>query len=530
VSDARPAAASASESTRRTTLLAGLAVLILTVCALAAGGLWGFPVQDDTYMIRLLRMGGPELIRSEHPERRIMGLLIADAVRVAGEHPLPYVAAGVLCWVIFAAETALLWVRLFPAWARAWPAAALAAVAPVVAQVQYTTLTTILPCVLPAMLVLGAALMLLARPDDQAGIGARAAAALLVAGAAALSEYAMASMLAAATLLVLSRRRRGAATLAVGAGVGYALYRLLGDLSARVTTDPDLQLEVTIRRIAGAPFRVVAAAWEGLAGAWGRSAAALRIDVESRTTIVAAAVAVVVALCVARAWRSGEAASDRPQDAGVRVGALIAAVLAGLLPPFLMREFPLTRIFETRYYVPVLAFAICATLGLLLAWSRPGFAALTLAGVVFLSADRLVEGAFQEKRLQSRLDHLGEIWRPLVGEKSGAVVVVTPERNGMSLEETMAKVTYRWGFPAGGRLWIMRPDDAKTEFGPRSSCRRPESLRWPQKTIRWPYPKEGIRALLWDDSPSSDPDLQPYFRGCAESPGSAGAAGVAHAR
>lgn len=514
MSDARPAAASALESTRRTTRLAGLAVLILTVCALAAGGLWGFPVQDDSYMIRLLRMGGPELIRSEHPERPLMGLLIAAAVRVAGEHPLPYVAVGVLCWVLFAAETALLWVRLFPAWARAWPAAALAVVSPVIAQVQYTTLTTILPCVLPTMLVLGAALMLLARPDAPAGAGARAAAALLVAGAAALSEYALASMLAGATLLFLSRRRRGAATLAVGAGVGYALYRMLGNLSARVTTDPDLQVDVALRRQVGAPFRVVAAAWECLAGAWGRAAAALQIDVESRTTIVSAAVGVVVALCVARAWRGGEAAPDRPGDVGVRVGALIAAVLAGLLPPFLMRGFPLTRVYETRYYVPVLAFAVCATLALLLAWSRPGIAAFTLAGVVFLSADRLVAGAFAEKRLQSRLDHLGESWRPLVGEDSGAVVVVTPERNGMSLEETMAKLTYRWGFPAGGRFWMMRPDDAKTDFGPRSSCRRPESLHWGQKTIRWPWPKEKIRALLWDDSPSSEPDLEPYFRGC----------------
>jgi hypothetical protein len=100
----------------------------------------------------------------------------------------------------------------------------------------------------------------------------------------------------------------------------------------------------------------------------------------------------------------------------------------------------------------------------------------------------------------------------------------------MSLEETMAKVTYRWGFPAGGRLWIMRPDDAKSEFGPRSSCRRPESLRWGQKTIRWPYPKETIRALLWDDSPSSDHDLVPYFRGCADASVSAGADVAASAR
>src|SRR4029450_14131918 len=82
------------------------AILIVVAGSLAAGARWGFPVQDDTYMIRLLRLGGTSLLRAEHPERPVVGLLMAAGVGLAGEHPLFYVSGGGACWLVFGAAAA----------------------------------------------------------------------------------------------------------------------------------------------------------------------------------------------------------------------------------------------------------------------------------------------------------------------------------------------------------------------------------------------------------------------------------------
>jgi len=99
-----------------------LALALFVVATLGYGAWFGFPVQDDTYMIRLLRLGGPARILSDHPDRPVYGFLLAAATGLAGEHRAFYVAIGLAGWLLFAGEAIWFWVLLFPEWASAWPA------------------------------------------------------------------------------------------------------------------------------------------------------------------------------------------------------------------------------------------------------------------------------------------------------------------------------------------------------------------------------------------------------------------------
>ena len=506
-----------SRRLRSMRLLFGAGLLTLISATLAVGGWWGFPVQDDTYMIRHLRMGGPERIVSEHADRPVVGRLMAAGARIAGESRPFYIAVGVLSWLALTLEAAALWARLFPEWAFAWPAVAIGIGAPVVTMVQFTTLTTILPCVLPVVLVLASLLMLLNRPDAEGTLGIRLGAALLAAAAAVFSEYALAAMAASVTFLFLRRRWRSALTLGAGVAVGYLVFRAISMVSVRATTDPDVQIENVTRGPLGVPLKILGAAWECLIGAWGRAATGFSLDWDTRSSILAATVALAAGLGAAAVGRRREG-TNHPAKAGGRLAALVAAVLAGLVPTFVIRGFPLTRVFETRYFIPVLAFASCATMGALMYASRPRVAPWILFAVVFLGVDRLVLRAFEEKRLQESLDRFGRQVRPLVATRveDGLLILVSSRVPGVSPEETMAKATYRWPFPEAGLFWIVPPHVANNLFGPRAGCRSVRSLMLDKASIRWERPTENIRSLLWDASYSDTLDVEPYFRGCAD--------------
>ena len=178
------------------------------------------------------------------------------------------------------------------------------------------------------------------------------------------------------------------------------------------------------------------------------------------------------AACVATLWR-GRAADAPPAPVGRRLAALIAAVTVGVAPAVVIKGWPLTRVFESRFFLPVLLMASCATMALLLAVLHSRFASVAILAVTFLAANRLVLGAIEERRLQSTLERFGERVRPLVLAERGLLVVVSPDRLRISEEEEMVKATSRWGSSQRGRLWILRPDEAAAQFGPRSGCRLP---------------------------------------------------------
>ncbi len=464
-------------------------------------------------MIRLLRLGGPSFILTENVDRPVVGRLVAACVRIAGEDRSLYIAIGLLFWLGLAAEGAFLWIRLFPRQSFAWPAVALAILAPIVTIVQFTTITTVFPCVVPVVLVLAALLILLSRPDDELGLLTRVAAGFLAASAAVISEYALATAAAAAALLVLRRYWLGALTVGAGVSLGYVVFRAISDVTVRVTTDPAIQLESILRKPLSAPFRILAAAWDCLVGSWGRAVSDLQIQWSSKSTLLATGVALAVAVSVV-ALRGSRASVDSPDPVGSNLLPVIGAVVAGLVPTFAIWRFPLTRVYETRYFLPILVFASCATIAGCLRLSRPRYAPIVLFVFLFVGVDRLILRAIEEKRLQTELEQFGERMRPFVGEEKGLVILVSPGRDGISPEETMAKATYPWHFPQAGRLWIVPPSGAEARFGPRSGCRSVESLRLEPRVIRWPRSDEPIRRVLYDAAHVGGPDPEPYFRGC----------------
>ncbi len=487
----------------------------MAASAIAVGAWRGFPVQDDTYVVRLLRLGGPTLVESQHADRPIAGFLISTVSRIAGEHRPLYIAVGLLGWMLLALEAALLWSRLFPEWSYAWPVISISVMSPVVTLVQFTTITTVFPCLLPVILVLAALLCLLGRPDAAAGAPARIGAALLALSAAVVSEYAIATVLAAATLLLFQRRWRGIVTLLGGVFVGYVVYRAISDVTLRMTTNPQVQLRVLLQGSGSFPFRLLSATWQSTIGSWSAVASEMHVEWDSKSTLVALAIGLVSATGAAVALRPLASSGQGPRAAGPRLAALVAAVFVGLSPIFAIWDFPLTRVFETRYYLPVLVFSTCAVVGGLLSLTRARFAPLVIFAVVFLSTNRLVLRSVEEGKLQRMLERFGESVRPYVGREPGIVVLVSPTGARISPEETMAKATFRWAFPEAGRLWIVRPDNAEKMLGPRSSCRSGDELRLDAQRIRWPRPAEPFRRVLWDSSHSDEADPEPYFRGCA---------------
>ena len=74
-----------------------------------------------------------------------------------------------------------------------------------------------------------------------------------------------------------------------------------------------------------------------------------------------------------------------------------------------------------------------------------------------IAANRLVDQAFEEKRLQARFDGLGARVRPFVDRTPGLVVLVTPDQTRQSAEEVSVKVAFRWSAAESNRFWIVRP-------------------------------------------------------------------------
>lgn len=494
-------------------LQALLGLFVLGVIAL--GAVWGFPAQDDGYVFRLFRAGGLRAIVEQHPDRPLYGFMLAQTARLFGEHRLLYIALGLLAWSVLAAETAALWKRLYPEFRSLWPVAALASVSPVLAHVQFTTVTTVYPDLLPVELVFAAVIVALSRRDRLATV----AALLLAAAAAALSEYGVATSLAATAFFLVRREKRSAGTIFIGAVAGYAVYRAMSDVAVRKVTNPSLQWSRWIERPLDPIPRIVAATWDSVVGVWGRAAGRVELDWSSKSSLIGAALALVVALAVVRLAREPAVSDgDPPQPAShSRLGALIAAVAAGLIPVVAIRGWPLSGQYSTRYLLSVSPFACCATIGILALVVRHRYLPIAMALLSFLAADQLVRGAWEERRLSIQLARTSDALRPFVHHIDGLTVLVEgrwPDRN---VQELIGRMTHQWNNEDARRLWILRPDAALDPFGTRMGCRDLTSLAINPNNIKWPPPDPRIAQFLFDDSADA-PVFQPYYLDCPHAP------------
>src|SRR5262249_21895345 len=159
--------------------------------------------------------------------------------------------------------------RLFPGERDIAPLSAILTLTPILVTTQYTTATTLLPCNLPVSLCI-AALLLCLRGD--AGDRERArlfGAFVLVGGAVAVSEYGIAAGAAAIALLLVLRRPKAAGVVLVGLIFGYVVFRLTGDVTARMKQTPSVQIDKFLKRPHAALFRFLEGMWHCLVGAWG---------------------------------------------------------------------------------------------------------------------------------------------------------------------------------------------------------------------------------------------------------------------
>jgi hypothetical protein len=493
----------APTSEKTANVLVGTLLAVFALGTIAFGAFSGFPVQDDTYLVRLQRLGGGEGRILEHHDRPIVAFLVASSARWLGERPAPYIAIALAFWAAFAAVAVRFWRRLFPEWRQAWPAVALAAVSPLLTVIQFTTVTTVFPDLLPVLLLLGALLLLFERPDDEAGWAPRIVAAALAATGVAVSEYGLASAIACTVFLLLRGRRRAMWTLVSGAAAGYGLFRWISDVRIRGATDPQIQIVQLVANPWPNPLRALSAAWYSLAGAWGSGLGAIRLEWSSKSTLVAALVAVLVAGLAAALASPRPASPNVPRVAG-RVIALVVAVVAGLVPVVIIQGWPFQLVYESRFLLPVVVFATCATVATALRMTTPAFQPLVVFLLCFIAANRLVDQAFEEKRLQARFDGLGSRVRPFLQGTTGLVVLVTPDQTRQSAESS--------------RFWIVRPTMLARRFESRAGCPDLADVRLPRQSYGWERTTDRISLLLWDpgESEHNAPATRPvaYFAGC----------------
>jgi hypothetical protein len=478
--------------------------LVVPFAALAGAvgfGAWtGYPVHSDAVLTLLERERGKAVLAKYHPDRPLYGWMLQLTENVTGTGRAVQVGIALAAWAVLAWLTSLLWKRLFPGEERWSWLPALLLFSPIVVQVQFVGLTIAYPGVLPVSLALGA--LLLDLPPREVRRPARAAAALLLAGlAAVISEYGVAAAFGAAALALVMRHRRTALLLALGAGAGAILFRLTSDASAR----PDVSIATQLPNVLDHPMRAfghwIAGFWYALAGAYGEAVWRMKLDPDSRGTVVAFALGLLAVPFVAAAVRRFAASDTRAFDRR-RALALIVALGATMLPVVLADRGVAwfgasVSSYETRFLLPALPFACVLAAAALVRVVVPNVLPVAASILALLCVQQAWQGAFDLRREQARARELGRVLQPLVRRSPGITLAVVPENpSPMSNPITTSKVTLGWPADEAARTWVSSLDKAPRLVGSRERCRVGETISIPGE-IRWAGRSGPLGQVLW---------------------------------
>lgn len=452
-----------------------LALIALPMAAaMAAGAIWGFPVFDDAYYLMSLREQAADGLAAQHRDRPVYGALLQAAALTFGRAEAPCVALAVGFWALLAWQTHRLWKRLFPEQADLSALAAALVFASPLIEIQFTTVTTVFPVILPVTLCLAAVLFLLRKGQNDMRDWAIAAA--LTALAALVSEYAIVTAAAGSALLLGLRRVRSAIAVAVGAGLGYLAFRLLADISERPKVDSVARLGEALGRLWTTLTQWVSALAYTLAGAYGRAVSEFRLEWSSRGTLVAA-LAGAVAAAGAAAWLRPAPGLAPSRERSRHHVALLLAVAAGLCVVVLSGSNPLSADpYRSRYRLPVVPFAVAATLAAVDRIVRPKYRAAVFASLAFLASWRIADGAFRVRREQQLMEDVGRRLLPLVQGSTGLVIGVVPDLQMLGSSDITPKVTKLWTDQDAGRVLVFPRGEAEEVIGVRLACVSPDTI------------------------------------------------------
>jgi hypothetical protein len=444
---------------------------ILAYCAFRA-----FPVYDDGYLLLLIQEAGVGGIAAAHPDRPVFGLLLEFCARVGGTSPVTYIVVSILGWLGLAVEASLLWQTLFPTSPDFGPVVGALCLSPVFVQTQFTTVTVALIAGLAINLSLAGLLIVLDDRTESFSILRVAAASVLTVAGALVSEYGVFTSLAGAALLLVLRRLRATALLTAVAGIGYGIFRATGRADFRTELHPAIVGVMALKRPLEGLLREVSGAWTASGGAIVRALGSIRIEMGSRSTLLAAASGTAMGVLVyVTERRPAEQSTAQPETR--KLWALLAAIAVGVLPGVLLAR-PMDAVgFPSRLRMPALAFGAVFIMGLLSIGVIPKWRSAAVCILVFLTGYQTIIGGADALRTRDTLAEMGRRLRPFVEGTRGLVVVVMQDQlGGQGFFPTIAKATLDWPPSLSRRVWVVSPMTASRIAGVGAGCRPPETV------------------------------------------------------
>jgi hypothetical protein len=503
-----------------------LLILGLIAVPLGIGAYYGFPVFDDWYYSALVKEQGPVAMIPAHGDRPLFGIILQLVAAACGSSVVPLVAFNLCLWTAFALEAAWLWRLIYPAYRQYSLLICCLVLAPVVVRIQVSTVTVLIPCLVPTVLSYTALLLILCHYENQTW---RTAAlcwfgCALAALGALFSEYALASAAASAVVAAgyrspatakLSRLRRSIPiiSLLVCVIAAYGVFLRISDPTARPNIRPNAWLGGT-GLLPNKAFHFTSSVVQVLIGSYADQLARIQPRWDSKSTIAPLLYGFLVCLVLWRSTANSQMGTPVGDKASRLPGFILpAAVLAGLAPVAAMGRDTTQLIFTSRLLLPVLPVGVMASVFLSLRIVKPRYCPLVVALFGFLAGAATLDAVVGIVKGQRLAGSIGTALLPYMRDTTGLVVaVVDPQTNGT----TLGDLTSRWPTEQSRRFWIFPPLEAKRLFGSPTACLEHPTIEFNYRTIRRSGPVEEL--LFVDASVPSEIHVERYCHHQLSSP------------
>ncbi len=484
--------------------------LVVAIVVVGAPMFWGaleaYPLYDDGWLLMMLREGAPGQLAAAMPDRPLFGRLVGFLASAWGSSPLFFVSLSMLLCAVYAFQVGLLWRRVFPDMKQYGCLAGAMAMSTLLVQAQLCTLLVELPCVAPAIAVLGGLLLLLRGVEGSERtwrVSVLLASALIVSGVL-FSEYAVASAAAGITILggmylsaeepvARTRLRWALAAMAIATAASYVVFLQMTNLTvSRPSVSPNNASAVMRKNPISVVTNLLNGVWYAALGAAAKAAGQVSLDWSSRFTVLATAYGAMSAGLLWWLLPKPDLSGVRPSASRIHPGALVLAVAAGLLPVAMMGRGTALTGFGSRFLLPVVPAASIALLVFLFHLVRSRWTRVVVAAIGLITAHASFSTAVAARREARQIDALGDSLAPYVSGGSEYTVAVLSQ-SGMDYELT-ARVSRRWPLEQARSFWMFDLDSGPALYGPRRGCVASPRIEKDLRTLR----RFGaVSSLLW---------------------------------